>query len=318
MDRIGLNPEDYATAGRAFTEGNPATGVPPTRVRDYWLTAVQEELAAVIEGAAIELDPEDLTQLYQAIQALIAAAVPVIEDTAVRCNCYLSLSGANLRLSRSGGRTMFINGVAREIPEAGVTIGSGGLAVSTWGYVYAYWTGAAIALECNQTAYVLDSTMGIPVKSGDASRTLVGMWSTDGTPVFNDAASYWNRRLRAFEDLQTGSFAIASVGFVAISPSTPVDRLFWADSPAVAAGYSAAIHATDLGYVGLALGETSAAVSGKEVSANPKTSQALALSVGRVFAFTEGRHKVYLLGKSNHASNAATYQGFTLTVFTMG
>lgn len=63
-----------ATPDNRFTEGDPVAAVPATEVTADWLNAVQEEVAAVIEGAAIELDKEDNGQLLQAIRDLIADA----------------------------------------------------------------------------------------------------------------------------------------------------------------------------------------------------------------------------------------------------
>lgn len=62
-----------ATAQNLFTEGDPTQGVPATTVTGAWLNAVQEEIANVIEGAGLELDKPDNTQLHAAILALIAA-----------------------------------------------------------------------------------------------------------------------------------------------------------------------------------------------------------------------------------------------------
>src|SRR5262249_46465381 len=45
-------------------------------------------------------------------------------------------------------------------------------------YIYAYWTGSAIALEYSTTAYAAQAGTGILIKSGDATRTLVGLWSS--------------------------------------------------------------------------------------------------------------------------------------------
>lgn len=54
-----------------FTNGSPSTGVPATIPGADWANALQEEIAAVIEAAAIPLDKEDNAQLLQAIVALI-------------------------------------------------------------------------------------------------------------------------------------------------------------------------------------------------------------------------------------------------------
>lgn len=63
-----------ATAENLFTEGDPSGGVPATTVTDYWLNAVQEEVAGVVEEAGLTLDKEDNTQLLAAIQVLAGIA----------------------------------------------------------------------------------------------------------------------------------------------------------------------------------------------------------------------------------------------------
>jgi hypothetical protein len=52
-----------ALPGGVFTEGDPMVPVPATEVSDDWLNAVQEEIAAVIVAAGIELDKKDNAQL---------------------------------------------------------------------------------------------------------------------------------------------------------------------------------------------------------------------------------------------------------------
>ena len=103
-----------ATMDGLFTEGDPTTAVPATTVTGAWLNAVQEEIAAVIEGAGLVLDKPDNGQLAEAISALIAAAVagfaladgsvttPKLADAAVTADklaATLDLSGKTLTLS---------------------------------------------------------------------------------------------------------------------------------------------------------------------------------------------------------------------------
>jgi microcystin-dependent protein len=64
-----------ALPGGFFTEGDPLVPVPATEVSDDWLNATQEEIAAVIAAAGIELNKADNGQLRKAIQALIDASL---------------------------------------------------------------------------------------------------------------------------------------------------------------------------------------------------------------------------------------------------
>ncbi|MGJ3523114.1 phage tail protein [Nitratidesulfovibrio sp. D1] len=65
-----------ATPDNRFTEGDPTIPTAATEVSAEWLTAVQEEVAAVIAGAGIVLDKADNGQLLEAIATLIANAAP--------------------------------------------------------------------------------------------------------------------------------------------------------------------------------------------------------------------------------------------------
>jgi len=62
-----------ATEDNRFTDGNPASGIPPTIVTDDWANAVQEEIVAVIAAAGLVLNKSYNGQLKDAIEALIAA-----------------------------------------------------------------------------------------------------------------------------------------------------------------------------------------------------------------------------------------------------
>ncbi len=71
------NKPPYSTSGVPgyFTSGNPLTAQPPTVPGAEWFNMTQEELCNLILAAGLELDPEDDTQLAQAIAALIANLV---------------------------------------------------------------------------------------------------------------------------------------------------------------------------------------------------------------------------------------------------
>lgn len=119
------------------------------------------------------------------------------------------------------GNLLYMNGVNRPIPSAGVTLPITGLSAATTYFVYAYWTGSAIALTANGTGYVLDS-MGMPVLSSDATRTLVGQIRTLTGPVFSDTAlirfviSYWNRRNIVVSAAQGVDYGVFSATFAEI------------------------------------------------------------------------------------------------------
>jgi hypothetical protein len=82
-----------------------------------------------------------------------------------------------LRANPVNGGRIVIGGITRQF-KSGLTLDTTAYNASTLYYVYAYWTGTAIALELSTTAYQFDydsSNSGIAVKIGDNSRTLVGL-----------------------------------------------------------------------------------------------------------------------------------------------
>jgi hypothetical protein len=56
--------------GQSFVEGDPIAGTPATQITGDWLTAVQEEIAGVVEGSGLALDKPDNGQLLSAIDRL--------------------------------------------------------------------------------------------------------------------------------------------------------------------------------------------------------------------------------------------------------
>src|SRR5688572_22392808 len=73
---------------------------------------------------------------------------------------------------------------ATPIPSSGPTVDNTGLSAATLYYVYAFDSSGVLALDApSTTAPATDADTGIRIKTGDATRTLVGMIFTDaGTP----------------------------------------------------------------------------------------------------------------------------------------
>lgn len=65
------------TADGRFLAGNPQTGVPGTIVTSKFMNDIQDEICNVIVSAGLELNGEKQTQLYEAIQRILADAAAV-------------------------------------------------------------------------------------------------------------------------------------------------------------------------------------------------------------------------------------------------
>ncbi|BAV74100.1 side tail fiber domain protein [Pseudomonas chlororaphis subsp. aurantiaca] len=73
MKKIG-DSTNTANGNGEWTEGNPAAGVDATLIKADWMNTLQRELIAVVQGAGINLNPQDDAQLLAAVRALAGVA----------------------------------------------------------------------------------------------------------------------------------------------------------------------------------------------------------------------------------------------------
>jgi hypothetical protein len=160
----------------------------------------------------------------------------VIISTTAYGDCRLTLSGANLLLSRCNGRRLTINGVGEVIPAAGITLAATALTPSTLYYIYAYMNSGTMTLEASATVPAADTATGIQIKTGDATRTLVGMARPITGPAWADSAkqrfvlSYYNRVKKHGEGNFTATRSTTSGTFVEINTEIRVEFLAWGDT----------------------------------------------------------------------------------------
>lgn len=149
-------------------------------------------------------------------------------------------STTQLILKPYNGNAIKIAGVSYAVPSAGITIANTGLVASTLYRAYAFVSSGVVALELSATTHVTDTTagnVGVEIKSGDTSRTLVGLvWTGAGTPGtfvvptgLNQLCINWfNRRTLALAG--TGTVATTtSTTVVAVGASSTCSFLSWTD-----------------------------------------------------------------------------------------
>jgi hypothetical protein len=142
--------------------------------------------------------------------------------------CRLAKSGANLVLSPFNGNTLVINSVLYEIPDAGVTLAPSGLSTSTMYYIYAYISGSTMTLENSTTAYAVQAGTGVYIKSGDATRTLVGIeYATGATTWAGYVRSWFNDPGFTNSAVLTADRTTASATFVEINSEIRTNFLSW-------------------------------------------------------------------------------------------
>jgi hypothetical protein len=107
----------------------------------------------------------------------------------VLCGRFLYVSTTSCRLDPFNGNRILINGSIESIPSAGVSFGTGGLTSSTVYYAYVYMSSGTMTGEFSATAPATDTTYGHQIKTGDGTRTLVGIVRTNGSTQFVDSAT---------------------------------------------------------------------------------------------------------------------------------
>lgn len=149
--------------------------------------------------------------------------------------CRLTKSGANLLLSPKGGNQITIYGVRYIIPSAGVTLSASGASAGTTYFIYAYISGGAVTLERSTTGHSTDTTTGQEVKTGDATRTLVGMARAITGPAWADSAqqrlvrSWFNDPGLVAEAAIVADVNITSDSYVLLHSNMQCEMLNWAD-----------------------------------------------------------------------------------------
>lgn len=153
--------------------------------------------------------------------------------------CLLAKSGSNLLLSPKNGSKLLIGGRACTLPSAGVTLAPTGLAANTTHYVYASdadGDGVVDTLEASTTGHAADAATGVEIKTGDASRTLVGMARVGPGSAWQDTAnqrfvrSWFNRQPVQVKGAFTAQRTTTSVGaWVELNPEIRVEYLVWSD-----------------------------------------------------------------------------------------
>ena len=146
--------------------------------------------------------------------------------------CRLTFDSPNLRLNRFNGRLITINGVAEEIPSSGVALAATGLTVGTLYYIYAWMNSGTMTLEASTTAPATH-TDGTQIKTGDATRALVGMARPITGPAWVDSATQrfvrsWHNDPGVFgRNRFTAARSTTSTSAVELNTEIRVEFLVW-------------------------------------------------------------------------------------------
>ena len=146
--------------------------------------------------------------------------------------CRLSLSGANLLLAPVDGNKLIINSQFEDVPDAGITLAPPATSGTLY-YIYAYMVGSTMTLEASTTAYAVQAATGVTIKTGDATRTLVGMARTESSAWVNSASqrlvrTYFNDLGGATNTFFTANRNTSSSSFVELNTEIRSFFLVWA------------------------------------------------------------------------------------------
>jgi hypothetical protein len=222
-------------------------------------------------------------------------------------NCRLVYSSSSqITLKPFNGNQIWIADSWVTIPSSGVNLANTGLTQSTLYYIYAYISSGNITLEASTTSHVTNTTYGHETKSGDATRTLVGMVYTDtGSPgVFVDTAakrrvaSWYNRPNRNLAGtFSTGSLTATS--FTEINSANRVDFVGWADSIMDVSTTGSGSSNASQAYIAtaFAIDSTTAAVGNGATSTSPAANNQQPVPVRYSALLSEGYHYITIVGQ---------------------
>lgn len=240
------------------------------------------------------------------------------------------VSTTSLKLAPFNGRNLFINGALQQVPAAGVTVANTSLSASTLYYVYAYMNGSTMTLELSTTGHSQDATTGVEVKTGNATRTLVGMCVTNASSQFQDGGavvgvlSYFNRARKVASAYFTAARSTTSTSAAELNTEIRVTFACWAgEVPSLRCNGGAWTTTAGPGYAYIGIDSLSQTDSGggvnqsSQVPFSAEYSQAVseaAAHFGTIYAIAASGGTTTLSG---HATQAAG-QRTSLSVSVMG
>ncbi len=224
----------------------------------------------------------------------------------------LILDSTVLRLLPYNGSQIVINGFPQSVPAAGITLTTSGLSATTTYYIYAFMSGGTMTLEASTTGHTTNSN-GIEIKTGDATRSLVGMARPTTGPAWVDSASqrfvrsWFNRGVKAGSATYSADRSTTSTSLVELNTEIRNEFLIWADE-AVQANFSGwGLQTSNVGVVKIMLDGAAGTVIAQTAVATP--SPGTTASIAGVINATEGYHYLTLCG---------LVTGGSLTIFGTG
>jgi hypothetical protein len=244
-----------------------------------------------------------------------AAAGDTEEVVVLFGDCRLTKVSTNLVLSPYKGNRITINSLVETIPDAGVTLAAAGTA-DTLGYIYVFMNSTTMTLESSATAPAVQAGTGVYIKTGDATRTLVGMTRPTTGPAWTDSAtqrfvrSWFNDRGIDFVNRFTADRTVSNTSYTEVNSEIRCEFLAWSGevvSLNISGMMSNSTNNTLAASIGIDDANAENCVAGSNANAGTgfySCATGVALS-----SLSEGYHYATLIGKSG--SGTLTFQGGT-------
>lgn len=162
---------------------------------------------------------------------------------------FVATSSTACKFSPYYGDTIKINGTVFQIPSAGIAgcattsvfvggVASQNLVASTLYYVYAFSNSGTVTADFSTTAHSTSATagnIGTEIKTGDDTRSLIGMVFVDGSNHFQDSntqrntASWFNRPVLRGKNNFGGNTTTTSAFPVELNTSIRIEFVIWSD-----------------------------------------------------------------------------------------
>jgi|SRR5215475_5948934 len=224
--------------------------------------------------------------------------------------CRLRLVSTNLVLSPFNGNIIMINSLPVNVPDAGVSLAATGLVVGTTYFIYAYMVGATMTLEASVTAHATQAGTGVEIKSGDATRSLVGMarpitgpaWVN--SPAQRFVISWYNRYSLSLYNNFKANYSNNNTTPVEMRPTDRCEFLSWANTPILGtfSGYTFGTQAT---FILFAVG-MDASPSTAQWSATENYGYGEVVTAPNTFDASEGYHFINAYAYTSNSTNTYT------------
>lgn len=248
-----INSADYANTSKGFAEVSAtaaaASALAASQSAELAATTpvAAPTHAAISKAVAVDADEFALvdSEATWGLKKITVGQLKTALGLGSLGQCRLTKSGSNLLLLPFNGRVLSINGNHYVIPVGGVTLTAPSTTLTLY-YIYAFMNAGTMTLEASTTVPATDATTGVRIKTGDATRTLVGMARTV-TNAWVDSASqrlvrsWFNRPGAAMSRSFTAQRSTTSGVLVELNSEIRCEFLCFADDKITAGinGYAA-------------------------------------------------------------------------------